>query len=225
MKKTENVTAEELLKNYFTTDETLKKLHIKADTLKSYINTGILEVDYRRDGKKYFLKSQIRKRIKYLRGKEYVHADDPLAGLQFNFDPPADPVERNNEAVMKRAEGYFRRCHERDKPPTVAGLALALGFKRKQDMLELRTDVEIGDALNHCITWIEQEVAEVMQNSTKNCAAYMFLLKQPEFGYQDKPDLSALPERTAQFNIVVKVEKEDKEEKPVTVELPPADDF
>ena len=112
---------------------------------------------------------------------------------------------RSAKALQKAVDHYFADCEERGRVPSVAGLALALGFMSRQALYRY-TDRENENNSDDYVTIItkaklkiEEENIQLAYNRDASAGARFIL--QNGFNYSDKKELST--------NSVIKVELED----------------
>lgn len=110
----------------------------------------------------------------------------------------------DEEAVAKRLEEYFMLYAKHDVKPTVAGMAMALGWSRQQ-LWAVTHDQPLGGRGNYCT--LPQSVTDVIKkayfllenlwenyatNGKINPVTAIFLAKN-NFGYQDKTEYVLTP--------------------------------
>lgn len=99
------------------------------------------------------------------------------------------PLKYDSITVLKQMiTRYFKSCEERKKPPTITGLAHALGTNRQTlcnienlDRYPAEFVDTIKEAKQMCEIWIE----EAMLTGNANVTAAIFTLKN-NFGWEDK---------------------------------------
>lgn len=64
-----------------------------------------------------------------------------------------------------KIDEYFRDCDERQKPYTVTGLALALGFTSRQNFLEYQARAPYTDTITRAKARVEQYAEERLYDS------------------------------------------------------------
>lgn len=110
----------------------------------------------------------------------------------------------DEEAVAKRLEEYFMLYAKHDVKPTVAGMAMALGWSRQQ-LWAVTHDQPLGGRGNYCtlpqsVTDIIKKAYFLLENLWENYATNgkinpvtaIFLAKN-NFGYQDKTEYVLTP--------------------------------
>ena len=112
---------------------------------------------------------------------------------------------RSAKALQKAVDDYFAECEEKSRVPSVAGLALALGFMSRQALYRY-TDRENENNSDDYVTIItraklkiEEENIQLSYNRDASAGARFIL--QNGFNYSDKKEIST--------NSVIKVELED----------------
>lgn len=102
-----------------------------------------------------------------------------------------DPVQ-----VEERVKQYFTIVAKNDMKPSVEGLALALGVGR-QRVWEMRTKEskgrEVADIIKKATDFINNLMADYMQNGKINPVSGIFLMKN-NFGYTDKQEVIVTPQ-------------------------------
>lgn len=105
----------------------------------------------------------------------------PGAGRKLMFETPED-MER---VVME----YFTYCVDEDVPPTMAGLAKALGFKSRRSLFDYRGRDDFNHVIEYAKLCIEQHRVEALVSGRDcNVAGAIFDLKN-NFGYADKQEI------------------------------------
>lgn len=112
---------------------------------------------------------------------------------------------RSAIALQAAVDTYFEECTEKGRVPSVAGLALALGFMSRQALYRY-TDRENENNSDDYVTIItraklkiEEENIQLSYNRDASAGARFIL--QNGFNYSDKKEIST--------NSVIKVELED----------------
>lgn len=105
---------------------------------------------------------------------------------------------KSPEKVGERINDYFRICAEDDMKPSVAGLALAMGFDRKY-LWEIRVGnkgkcPEVADLLKKAHQILDLQMVDYMQNGKINPVSGIFLMKN-NFGYTDEQKVVVQPEQ------------------------------
>ena len=57
-------------------------------------------------------------------------------------------------------EAYFQACESKEKPPTITGLALALGFKSRQALLNYQGRAQFNDTITRAKSRVEAYAEE-----------------------------------------------------------------
>ena len=83
------------------------------------------------------------------------------------------------EALEERIEAYFEDCAGVKRPPTVHGLALALGFSTARELLGYRGKAACREAIRRAVTRVGQYAEEKLM-STGTGARYALALNLPE---------------------------------------------
>lgn len=110
----------------------------------------------------------------------------------------------DEEAVAQRLEEYFALYAKHDIKPTVAGMAIALGWSRQQ-LWAVTHDQPLGGRGNYCtlphsVTDVIKKAYRLLENLWENYATNgklnpvtaIFLAKN-NFGYQDKTEYVLTP--------------------------------
>ena len=79
------------------------------------------------------------------------------------------------EEFSSRAAAYFANCDDKERPYTVNGLALALGFNSRQSLLNYASKPEFVDCVKAIRTKLESHWEERLGGS--NAAGTIFWLK------------------------------------------------
>lgn len=110
-------------------------------------------------------------------------------------------VSQSARTLEKKSEAYFTACEERGELPSIAGLALALGYPGRRNLEELLKEEgqsKKGLLLLRAKARIEEaNVRAVYRRETS--AGAKFIL-QTEFGYADKESID--PTRLIEVKLV-----------------------
>lgn len=119
----------------------------------------------------------------------------------------APPKYRSVKAMQEKIDAYFEACkgkpfvdengepmrnkngyiiYDDKKPPTVTGLALALGFASRQALLNYQNKPEFNDTITRAKTRCEQYAEERLYDKDGSGGAQFSL--RANFGWQDKPE-------------------------------------
>ena len=71
------------------------------------------------------------------------------------------------EEMAKAAERYFADCEERDRIPTIAGLAFHLGFASRQSLYDYAKDERFSDTVSRVRLLIEADRSERLVSKDK----------------------------------------------------------
>lgn len=94
------------------------------------------------------------------------------------------------EGCDEMAEGYFTRCREQDRHPSLPGLALALGLDSRQELDRIASGSgRVARAIRRAMTRVEEESVQLAY--CKDTAACAKFLLQNGFGYREKPGPAA----------------------------------
>lgn len=94
------------------------------------------------------------------------------------------PLLDDNGESMRNKNGYI--IYDDKKPPTVTGLALALGFASRQALLNYQNKPEFNDTITRAKTRCEQYAEERLYDKDGSGGAQFSL--RANFGWQDKPE-------------------------------------
>lgn len=94
------------------------------------------------------------------------------------------PFIDDNGEPMRNKNGYI--IYDDKKPPTVTGLALALGFASRQALLNYQNKPEFNDTITRAKTRCEQYAEERLYDKDGSGGAQFSL--RANFGWQDKPE-------------------------------------
>ena len=87
--------------------------------------------------------------------------------------------------LYKAGLNFFKKCDEKKKPYTVTGLALALGFSGRTELLRYQGKATFEDAVKKLKSIVEESVEERL--FTHNPTGAIFWLKN--FGWTDRQDI------------------------------------
>lgn len=110
------------------------------------------------------------------------------------------PFVDDNGEPMRNKNGYI--IYDDKKPPTVTGLALALGFTSRQALLNYQNKPEFVDTITRAKTLCEQYAEERLYDKDGSGGAQFSL--RANFGWDDKPK----QESTGTVNIIYDVPRE-----------------
>lgn len=99
------------------------------------------------------------------------------------------PTVKTPEEFETLADEYFRRCEERERRPTVNGLALALGFSSRQSLLNYEERDGFLDAVKRVRTRLEDEWEQGLSGG--NAAGTIFWLKNQGWTDRTETELTA----------------------------------
>ena len=110
------------------------------------------------------------------------------------------PCLDDNGEPMRNKNGYI--IYDDKKPPTVTGLALALGFASRQALLNYQNKPEFNDTITRAKTRCEQYAEERLYDKDGSGGAQFSL--RANFGWDDKPK----QESVGTVNIIYDVPRE-----------------
>ena len=112
-----------------------------------------------------------------------------------------------SEEIEEAIEAYFAGLSEKEtpKPPTMAGLAYALGFDSRQSLYDYEKDSRFTYAIKRAKLAIEVWYEERMNGNAPTGA--IFWLKN-HAGYTDKQEISGNEEKPVSLNIEYVSKKE-----------------
>lgn len=94
------------------------------------------------------------------------------------------------EEMLSVADQYFQQVEQLGKPATMAGLALALGFRSRGAMLTYRDDAAFSDLVAYLKLKMEQNIEErLISPDCKNVVGLIFAMKN-NYGYADKQEVT-----------------------------------
>lgn len=100
---------------------------------------------------------------------------------------------KNADELLAAAEDYLVRIEQEKKTPTMAGLALALGFRSRQALLNYAKAPgyeDFHDALSYLRLRLEALLEErLIAPDCKNVVGLIFNMKN-NYGYSDKQEIS-----------------------------------
>lgn len=120
----------------------------------------------------------------------------------------ADRRTYNSVADMqKEIDKYFAECDEQNKPYTVTGLALALGFLSRQALLNYegykdQDDIKFYDTIKRAKHKVEASIEEGLLSGKYNSTGSIFNLKN-NFDWRDKTEVETSGENKLDVNIKV----------------------
>lgn len=100
---------------------------------------------------------------------------------------------RSAKALQKAVDDYFADCEERGRVPSVAGLALALGFMSRQALYRY-TDRENENNSDDYVTIITKAKLRIEEENiqlayTRDASAGARFVLQNGFNYSEKQDI------------------------------------
>lgn len=135
----------------------------------------------------------------------------------------APPMYKSVKAMQKKIDAYFEACkgkpflddngepmrnksghiiYDDRKPPTVTGLALALGFSSRQALLNYQNKPEFNDTVTRAKARCEQYAEERLYDKDGSNGAQFSL--RANFGWKDKQE----QENTGTVNIIYDIPRE-----------------
>ncbi len=99
--------------------------------------------------------------------------------------PTGRPLKFSPAEIQKKTDLFFQNCEVNDKPYTITGLAIALGFTSRQMLYEYEQHKGFGDIIKKARFRCEQ-YAEQRGFDAKNPAFSIFVLKN--YGWTDRTD-------------------------------------
>lgn len=103
----------------------------------------------------------------------------------------ARPYNIKTAAEMEtRIDAYFDECEQKKVPPTVTGLALYLGFRSRQALLNYQGRKQFNDSVTRAKTRCEA-YAESRLYDHEGVRGAMFSLSNNFKGWADKPEKQA----------------------------------
>lgn len=106
-------------------------------------------------------------------------------------DCKGNPILDENGEPMRNKSGYI--IYDDRRPPTVTGLALALGFTTRQALLNYQNKPEFVDTITRAKTCCEQYAEERLYDKDGSGGAQFSL--RANFGWNDKPQETQLEEK------------------------------
>lgn len=98
------------------------------------------------------------------------------------------PRYRSKEEIEGRIERYFLDCDKRQRPPTITGLALALGFTSRQALLNYQAKKEFVDTITRAKSRVEQYAEERLFDRDGTAGA-QFSLKNNFAGWNREKEM------------------------------------
>ena len=105
------------------------------------------------------------------------------------------------EALKKKADAYFKKCDQNEKPYTMSGLALALGCSR-QTLVNYSYKDEYVDTIKSYRAKIEAQLEEGLLTGRFNPTGAIFNLKN-NYGWVDKQNIEADVDSNIQIRVDV----------------------
>jgi len=122
-------------------------------------------------------------------------------------------VFQDAEELKEEVNGYFKRCEEFKKVPTISGLAVCLGisrvtlftYRKKHKNLEIRKILMVAKGL------IEANQEEGLIAGTLSAAGTIFSLKN-NFDWKDKPNEieDETKEKSTKSELLLEIEEDEK---------------
>ena len=100
------------------------------------------------------------------------------------------PRYKNKAEIEALIEAYFIECRDQQRPPTVTGLALALGFTSRQALLNYQAKREFVDTITRAKSRIEQYAEERLFDRDGTAGA-QFSLKNNFTGWNREKEIDA----------------------------------
>ena len=97
------------------------------------------------------------------------------------------------EAVRTGTEAYLSACAQASRMPSVAGLACALGYSRRQLYRFAERDDEVGNYLQRFQTVVSYVLEQAGLKNSANVILCLFLLKNQNQGYSDRSEVELIP--------------------------------
>lgn len=101
--------------------------------------------------------------------------------------PGKKPKYTDKKQIEELIEKYFRECDKKQRPPTVTGLALALGFTSRQALLNYQSKKQFVDTITRAKARVEQYAEERLFDRDGQKGA-QFSLRYNFAGWKDEPD-------------------------------------
>lgn len=97
------------------------------------------------------------------------------------------PRKYNNCLDLDAAcELYFEDCEEKQRHPTISGLALALGFKNRRSITDYKDNKEFSHTIKKARLYVESYLENQLYSGS--VAGVIFNLKN-NFGWKDKTEV------------------------------------
>ena len=108
--------------------------------------------------------------------------------------------------MQKEIDKYFIDCDDKEEPYTFTGLALALGFYGRQELLNYLNYVDengdkFSDTIKRARSKVESSIEKGLISGKYNATGAIFNLKN-NFGWKDKQEV----ETSGEHNMNVKIE-------------------
>ena len=97
------------------------------------------------------------------------------------------PKYTSKEQIEDLIEVYFSECSKNQRPPTITGLALALGFTSRQALLNYQAKKEFFDTITRAKARVEQYAEERLFDKEGQKGA-QFSLRYNFSGWKDEQD-------------------------------------
>lgn len=102
------------------------------------------------------------------------------------------PKFTNAAEIEELIEKYFKDCRKSERPPTMTGLAVALGFTNRQSLLNYQGKAQFFDTITRAKARVEQ-YAEERLFDRDGARGAQFSLRY-NFGWKDEDDKTAAAE-------------------------------
>lgn len=101
----------------------------------------------------------------------------------------AHPKYKTPKELKKAITKYFNYCDKEDKPYTISGLSLALGFLSRQALLSYNEKEKMGNIVKEAKLKILRSYEEQLALRKSGVAGLIFILKN-NFNWKDRQEFT-----------------------------------
>ena len=114
----------------------------------------------------------------------------------------ARPLKYKSEKELKKGiTRYFKDCDKRDKPYTISGLALFLGFLSRDALMSYREKKQFSDIIKLARLKIQASYAEELTKRKVGVAGLIFIMKN-NFGFTDRQEYTGADGQPISINLI-----------------------
>ena len=114
----------------------------------------------------------------------------------------ARPLKYKSEKELKKGiTRYFKDCDKRDRPYTISGLALFLGFLSRDALMSYREKKQFSDIIKLARLKIQASYAEELTKRKVGVAGLIFIMKN-NFGFTDRQEYTGADGQPISINLI-----------------------